>query len=89
MHLVLPLVYPGALLPLLEPFNLLPPALNHNAMSSNSEFDQTDKFGESSPAKQEDVFRIHFGEVNIGFLGSNEDMTAQKAQEPITAATFS
>ena len=26
--------------------------------------------------------------VDIGFLGSDEDMTARKAQEPITVATF-
>ena len=82
----------GALLPLLKPFNLLPPALSRDAMSSDPELDQIDKVGEGSLAKQEDVLSRPTGMVNVvnvdGFLGSNEDMTAPKAQEFIAAATL-
>jgi hypothetical protein len=81
----------GASLPLLELFNLLPPALNHDAMSSDPEFDRIDEIAESSLAEQEDVFRRPTGVVNVvdvGFLGSDEDVTARKTQESIAAATF-
>ena len=81
----------GALLPLLETFNLLPPALNCDAVSSDPEFDRIDKVDESFPAEQEDVSRRPTGVANVvgvGFLGSEEDVTARKAQEPIAAATF-
>ena len=83
----------GAPRPLLqvEPFNLLPPVLNHDAMPSNPEFDRIDEVDESSLAKQDDIFRWPTGMVNVvdvGFLGSDEDVTARKAQQPITATTF-
>jgi hypothetical protein len=78
-------------LSLLEPFNLLPPALNHDAVSSNPDFDRIDEVGESSPAKEEDVSRRPTGVANVVYvacIGSDEDVTARKAQEPIPAATF-
>jgi len=55
------------------------------------EFDRIDEFGEISPAEQEDVFRSPTGAVDVvdvGFLGSNEDVTTRKTQDPIAAATF-
>jgi len=81
----------GAVLPLLEPFNLHPPALNRDAVSSDPEFDRIDEVGETSPARQEHVFSRPTGVANVvdvGFPGSDEDVTARKAQEPIAAATF-
>ncbi len=60
-------------------------------MSSDPELDRIDEIGERSPAKQEDVFRRPTGVANVvdvGFLGSDEDVTVRKAQEPIAAATF-
>jgi hypothetical protein len=81
----------GAPLPLLELFNPLPPVLNRDAVSSDPEFDRIDEVDESFLAEQEDVFRRPTGVVNVvdvGFLGSKEDVTARKAQEPIAAATF-
>jgi hypothetical protein len=74
----------GDLLPLLEPFNPLPPVLSCEAVSSDPEFDRIDELGESSLAEQEDVFTRATGVVNVvnvGFLGSDEDVTARKAQE--------
>ncbi len=47
----------GALFPLLEAFNLLPPALSRDAVLSDPEFDRINEVGEGSPAEQEDVFR--------------------------------
>jgi hypothetical protein len=44
-----------------------------------------------APAEQDDVFSRPTGMANIvdiGFPGSDENVTAQKAQEPIAAATF-
>jgi hypothetical protein len=61
-------------------------------VSSNCKFDLIDDVGIGSLAKQEDIFSRHTGVVKvveIAFLGSDEDVTAQKAQEPIAAATFS
>ncbi len=55
-------------------------------MSSDPELDRIDEIGERSPAKQEDVFRRPTGVANVvdvGFLGSDEDVTVRKAQEPI------
>jgi hypothetical protein len=81
----------GAPLPLLKVFNLLSPVLNHEAMYSDPEFDQIDKVTESSLAKQKDIFRRHTMVVNIvdiGLLESNEDVTAQKAEEAIAVTIF-
>ena len=81
----------GALLLLLEPFNLLPPALDVETMFSDPEFDRIDEVGESSPAEREDVSRRPTGVANVvdvGLLGSDEDVAARKAQEPIAATTF-
>ncbi len=73
----------GALLPLLESFNLLLPALNRDAVSSDPEFDRVDDIDERPPAEQEDISRRFIGVANVvdvGFLGSDEDVTARKAQ---------
>jgi hypothetical protein len=50
------------------------------------EFDLMNEVGEGSLAEQEDVSTRPIGVVNIvdvGFLGSDEDVTARKAQEAI------
>ena len=81
----------GTLLPLHEIFNLSPPELNSDAVSSNPEFDRINKVGEGSLAEQEDFSGRHTGVVNVvdvGFLWSNEDMTARKAQEVVAITTF-
>ena len=56
----------GSLLPLLEPFNVLLPALGRDAVSGDCEFDGINDFGEGSPAKQDDVFMGPTGVANIG-----------------------
>ena len=61
-------------------------------MSSDRKFDQIDAVGVGSLAEQEDVFSKGIGAVRVAkvaFLGSDEDVTAQKTQESIAAATFS
>ena len=61
-------------------------------MSSDREFDRIGDVGVGSLAEQEDVFSRRTGTVRVvevAFLGSDEDVTARKAQEPITAAAFS
>ena len=81
----------GALLPLHEPFNLLPPALNRDAVSSDPDFDRIDEVGEGSLAEQENVSGRRTRAANIvdvSFLRSDEDVTARKAQEVVAAATF-
>ena len=73
----------GALLPLHEPFNLLPPALNRDAVSSDPDFDRFDEVGEGSLAEQVDVSGRRTGVANIvdvGFLRSDADLTVRKAQ---------
>jgi len=55
----------GAFLPLFEPFNLTPPALNRDAVSTDLEFDRIDEVDESSPAEQEDVSRRPTGVANV------------------------
>jgi len=60
-------------------------------VSSDPEFDPIDEVGEGSLAEQEGVFTRPTGVenvVDVGFPGSDEDMTARKAQEAIAAATF-
>ncbi len=78
-----PLISPfSALLPLHESYNLFPPALNRAVVSFNPEFDRTNKVGEGSLTEQEDVSGRRTSVANvvdIGFLRSNEDMTARKA----------
>ena len=78
--------------PLLEPFNLPPPKLSRESVSSNRDFDRIDEVGVGSLAKQEDVFGRRTGVVKVvkvAFLRSDEDVTARKAQEPIAVVTFS
>ena len=60
-------------------------------MSSDPEFNRIDKVGETSPAEQEHVFNGPTGVANVvdvGFPGSDEDVTARMAPEPIAVATF-
>ena len=78
--------------PFLGPFNSVPPMLGQDSVSCDCKFDRIDDVGVRSRAKQEYVFsrptrvvRV----VRVAFLGSDEDVTARKAQEPIAAATFS
>ena len=78
----------GAVLPLLKPFNLRPPAFNRDAVLSDPEFDRIDEVSETSLAEQEHIFSRPTGVANVvdvGFPGSDEDATARKAQEPIAA----
>ena len=61
-------------------------------MSSYPEFDRIDEVVEGLGAEQEDVFTRPTkvsGVVDVGFVGSDEDMTTRKAQEPIASAAFS
>jgi hypothetical protein len=81
----------GALLSLLEFFNLLSPAFNCDPVLSDPKFELIDETGESSPAEQEDVSRRPTGVANVvdvSFLGPDEDVTARKAQELVAATTF-
>ena len=61
-------------------------------MSSDREFDRINDVGVGALAEQEDLFSRRTGVVRVvevAFLGSDKDVTARKAQEPIAAATFS
>lgn len=81
----------GTLLVLLECFNLIPPALSLKAESFNPEFGRINHVGESSLAKQKDVFTRPLGlanKVDVGFFGPYKDVTTRKAQELIAAATL-
>ena len=65
--------------------------LNHDAVSSDPEFDRINKVGESFAAEQDHLSRRPTGAVNVvgvNLPGSEKDVTARKAQEPIAVATF-
>ena len=81
----------SALLPLREPFYLIPPVLSHDAVSSNPDFDRIDEVGEGSLAEWKDVFGRRTGVANVvdfGSLRSDEDVTARKAREVVAVAAF-